>query len=337
MTTTDPTAGTPARRGKTAGTAVAEAPGKVNLTLEMLGRREDGYHELRSVVMPVSLFETVTVSERSDGAVTCETEGDGVDVSQLRSLPAEKQLCVKAVRAMQRALGRDGSRCGCDVRVVKRVPIGAGMGGGSADAAGVLACLRALWAPDIAEKDWLAAGAAVGSDVPALQLGGAVLMEGRGERVRRLFAPESGIPPMWLVALFPGECVSTKAVYEAFDRESGGSAFAAGDLTEGRDPCENCARSVRNGDAEACARALFNGLQDTVFRLHPSTERFCLALGEGGALGTLLSGSGSAVFGLARSRESAEAIRRSVPGEVWGKVLRTLPDGVMAAHGPLVP
>ena len=319
-------------------TASAEAPGKINLTLEILGRRPDGYHELRSIVSPVSLFESVTVTERDDGAVTCETEGDGVDVSALRGLPSEKHLAVKAARAMQRELGRDPSRCGCDIRIVKRVPIGAGMGGGSADAAGVLACLRALWAPDLPESRLLAAGAAAGSDVPALLLGGAVRMEGRGERVRRLLPPGASAPPMWLVAAFPGIPVSTPAVYAAWDSaRPAGSAPPSPPLTTGPDPCEYCARSVRNGDAEACARALFNGLQDIVFRLHPSTERFCLALRGGGALGTLLSGSGSAVFGLARSREGAEAIRRSLRGRIWCKVLRTLPDGVMAAHGPLVP
>ena len=311
-------------------TTTAEAPGKTNFTLEILGKRGDGYHDLRSVVMPVSLFESVTVSERDDGIVTCETAGDGVDVSSLRGLPAEKNLAAKAARAMQRALGRDAARSGCDIRIVKRVPIGAGMGGGSADAAGVLACLRALWAPDMPQDLYLAAGAAVGSDVPALQLGGAVLMEGRGERVRRLFPPSSGIPPMWIVAVFPGIEVPTQSVYAAWDA-------SPAPLTPRRDLCENCARSVRNGDAAACARVLFNGLQDTVFRLFPSTERFCLALRGGGALETLLSGSGSAVFGLAKSRESAEAIRRSVREKVWCKVLRTLPDGVMAAHGPLVP
>ena len=319
-------------------TATIEAPAKVNLSLEILGKRADGYHELRSVVMPVSLFESVTVSERRDGAVTCETVGDGVDVSELRALPAERQLAVRAVRAMQRELGRDPSRCGCDIRVVKRVPIGAGMGGGSADAAGVLACLKALWAPDLPENRFLAAGAAVGSDVPALQLGGAVLMEGRGERVRRILPPGASAPPMWLVAAFPGESVSTKAVYDACDGRDGGQGGERRPLlTSSRGSCENCARSVRNGDVEACARALFNGLQDIVFRLHPSTERFCLALREGGALGSLLSGSGSAVFGLARSRESAEAIRRGLRERIWCNVLQTLPDGVMAAHGPLVP
>ena len=180
-----------------------------------------------------------------------------------------------------------------------------------------------------------AVGAEVGSDVPAMMLGGAVLAEGRGERVKRLFPPRCGTPPMWLAAVFPGESVSTKSVFAAFDRDrADGSAPPR--LTPPPGLCDDCVRSVRNGDAAACARSLFNGLQDTVFRLYPSTERFCLALREGGALGTLLSGSGSAVFGLAKSRESAEAIRRALRGNAWIEVLQTLPDGVMAAHEPLV-
>ena len=184
-------------------TATIEAPAKVNLTLEILGSRPDGYHELRSVVMPVSLFEGVSVSTRADDAVTCETRGEGVDASELEGLPLERQLAVKAVRAMQRRLGRTGPGSGVDVRVAKRVPIGAGMGGGSADAAGVLACLRALWAPGMPEGELLAAGAECGSDVPAMLLGGAALMEGRGERVSRLLAPDEHPAPMWLVAVRP--------------------------------------------------------------------------------------------------------------------------------------
>lgn len=310
--------------------AACEAPAKVNLTLEILGRRPDGYHELRSVVMPVSLFETVEVRARSDAEVRVETVADGVDLTALDGMPPEKHLAAKAVRAMQRALGCPGR--GVDVRIVKRIPIGAGMAGGSADAAGVFACLRAMWAPDMPEADWLAAGASVGSDVPALQLGGAVLMEGRGERVSRLLGPDEHPAPFWLVAVFPGYSVSTKEVYAAADDPS-----AAGGLTADLGLWQTLARSVRHGDARAASGSLFNGLQNTVSHLHPPTSRFCSALREAGALGTLLSGSGSAVFGLAGSEEDARAIRRRLPREAWSKVLRTLPDGVMAAHGPLVP
>ena len=329
--------------------AACEAPAKVNLTLEILGRRPDGYHELRSVVMPVSLFETVEVRARADAEVRVETVADGVDLAALDGMSPEKHLAAKAVRAMQRALGCPGR--GVDVRIVKRIPIGAGMAGGSADAAGVLACLRAMWAPDMPEADWLAAGASVGSDVPALQLGGAVLMEGRGERVSRLLAPDEHPAPFWLVAVFPGYSVSTKEVYGALHAPEVASpksqvADPACDpatcdqergLTKAPALWQTLARSVRHGDARAASGSLFNGLQNTVSHLHPPTSRFCSALREAGALGTLLSGSGSAVFGLAGSEEDARAIRRRLPREAWSKVLRTLPDGVMAAHGPLVP
>ena len=331
--------------------AACEAPAKVNLSLEILWRRPDGYHELRSVVMPVSLFETVEVRARADAEVRVETVADGVDLAALDGMPPEKHLAAKAVRAMQRALGCPAR--GADVRIVKRIPIGAGMAGGSADAAGVLACLRAMWAPDMPEADWLAAGASVGSDVPALQLGGAVLMEGRGERVSRLLAPDEHPAPFWLVAVFPGYSVSTKEAYGLWDRSNpelanaaeggfepgtgGADALRTGDLTKPPSLWQTLARSDRHGDARAASGSLFNGLQNTVSHLHPPTSRFCSALREAGALGTLLSGSGSAVFGLAGSEEDARAIRRRLPREAWSKVLRTLPDGVMAAHGPLVP
>lgn len=307
-----------------------QAPGKVNLTLEILGKRPDGYHELRSILMPVSVYETVHVRMRTDGEVTLQTIGEnGIDCSELERLPMEKQLAYRAVVAMRRVCNRP--EAGCDIRIVKRIPIGAGMGGGSADAAGVLCALRAMWNPELPEEDYLAAGASIGSDIPALQLGGAVLMEGRGERVSRLLPPGAPSPkPFWLVVLHPGFPISTRSVYESVDAED----FC---LTQKAGFCENCTRSVCSGDVRAAATSLFNGLQRTVSRLYPKTEYFDTALGKGGAIATLLSGSGSAVFGLAESEEAAKQIQRSLPPNVWSNVVQTLPDGVMAAHGPLVP
>ena len=126
--------------------------------------------------------------------------------------------------------------------------------------------------------------------------------------------------------------MSTKEVYAAVDAPS-----AAGGLTAGPGLWQTLAHSVRHGDARAASGSLFNGLQNTVSHLHPPTSRFCSALREAGALGTLLSGSGSAVFGLAGSEDEAHAIRRRLPPGARSKVVQTLPDGVMAAHGPLVP
>ena len=304
---------------------VVQAPGKINLTLEVLGRRPDGFHDLRSVLLPVSLYETVEVEERADDAVTCRTAGEGVDVAALADLPLERHLAVKAVREMQRLCG---TTRGCDIRIVKRVPIGAGMAGGSADAAGAMTALHRLWGFAGRWEALVEAGASVGSDVPALLHGGAVLMEGRGERVSAVLRPDDKPPPpFWLVAVFPGYSVSTRQVFESWTPR----------LTAGADVCDNAISSVRNGDVRAACLTAYNGLQDTVNRLHPETERFCLALREGGALSALLSGSGSAVFGLAESRAHALRIQRSLPENVWSKVVSTLPDGVMAAHGFLMP
>ena len=306
-------------------TAVVHAPGKVNLTLEILAKRPDGFHDIRSLLMPVSLYDTVTVSERDDEAVTCQTEGEGVDVSELSSMPQERHLAVKALCAMQKLCGI--SR-GCDISIIKRIPIGAGMAGGSADAVGVMTALRHLWKPDVTQAALFEAGATVGSDIPALLHGGAVLMEGRGEKVSPVLDP--GVPspaPFWLVVVFPGFSVSTKKVYEN----------CAPRLTLRGDLCDNAISSVRNGDVRAACSWVYNGLQDTVNKLHPETERFCLALRNGGALSALLSGSGSAVFGLAENEAHALDIQKRLPKNVWSKVVSTLPDGVMAAHGFLMP
>ncbi len=306
-------------------TAVVESPGKINLTLEILGKRPDGYHDVRSIVLPVSLFETVEVTTRDDHVVTCVTKGEGVDVSGVNSLPTERNLAVRAVRAMQQLCGITR---GCDIRIVKRIPLGAGMAGGSADAAGVITALRTLWIPEIPCSDIEEVGASIGSDIPALIHGGAVLVEGRGERVSSISIPKKPAPALfWLVLAFPGFPVSTKEIYEN----------CRPGLTRDVDLCKNAVSSVRNGDVRAASRWVFNGLQDTVSRLYPETERFCLALRRGGALSTLLSGSGSAVFGLAEDRDHADRIQKSLPENVWSKVVSTLPDGVMAAHGPLTP
>ena len=305
---------------------VVDAPAKVNLSLELLGTRADGYHLLRSVLMPVSLYETVTAEEAD--AITCETAGDGVDVSELSTLPQERHLAVRAAEALRAAAG---VRAGARIHISKRVPIGAGMGGGSADAAGVLTALNELWGLRWPAARLAEVGATLGSDVPAMTLGGAVLLEGAGERVRRILAPDEHPAGFWLVAVFPGIPVSTKKIYE-----NGPSL-----LTSAPCLCDNLVAFVRSGDVHGASRCLFNGLERTAFALYPQTERFGLALRAAGALSCLLSGSGSAVFGLAESERHADEVRRRVESRLgaghWTRIMITLPDGVMAAHGPLVP
>lgn len=304
---------------------VVHAPGKINLTLEILARRPDGYHDIRSVLLPVNLFESVEVETRNDSLITCETTSEDIDLSPLQDLPLEKHLAVKAARAMQTLCG---TQQGCDIRITKRIPIGAGMAGGSADAVGVITALGQLWHYKGTWETLSQMASTIGSDIPALLHGGAVLMEGRGERVSPLLRPSDPTPnPFWIVALFPGYPVSTKKIYNS----------CIPHLTRTSDLCNNACTSVRIGDVQMASQTAFNGLQETVTQIHPETEYFCTVLRQCGALSSILSGSGSTVFGFAESQAHALAIQQRLPKHLWSKVLSTLPDGVMAAHGFLIP
>ena len=148
----------------------AEAYAKVTFTLEVFGKRADGYHALRSVVMPISLSDTLDIEAADDGAITSDTGYDD-------------DLCVKAARILRSSVSSLPSSLGATIHVAKRIPAGGGLGGGSADAAVVLRALNELWKVGLSREELAEVGAQVGSDVPALVLGGPVIMEGRGEKV----------------------------------------------------------------------------------------------------------------------------------------------------------
>lgn len=303
-----------------------DAPAKINLTLEILNRRPDGYHNLRSIMTPVSLYDTIRVTRRAEGdEIFCHTVGEGVDVNCLKNLPQERHLAVRAARTL---LETSGHREGLQINLTKRIPIGAGLGGGSADAAGTLLALNRLWNLNWSRERLAEIGSVIGCDVPAMVLGGAVFAEGTGTRVQRLLGEGERVrQPFWLVLIYPGIEVSTAKVFEKYESC----------LTAPPETMHSMRSFVRSGDVRGASRWLFNGLQKTIFELYPQAERFCLALREGGVLSSLPTGSGSAVFGLTENQQQAQQIRDTLGSDVWCRVLQTLPDGVTAAHGPLVP
>jgi len=306
-------------------------PAKVNLTLEILGRREDGYHFLRSIVMPVSIFETVMVTAREekhvDGGraspradVTCQTQSEGVDMSELMKMPLENQLAVKAMRALQKTVKQP--LCAVDIHVTKRIPIRAGMAGGSADAAGVLLALNDLWELKWSRERLAQVGATVGSDVAALTLGGVVCLEGVGERVTRLELGQNTIP-FWMVVVWPGFGMCTQRAYDAFDQRLDLSRPQSTSIDIDR-RYDAMLDALRAGDCERVGECLHNDFEEVVFALRPEIYDWHRRLKKAGAMGVLLSGSGSAVFGIVRSREEGERIREVLlwesPG-VWCKVV----------------
>ncbi len=190
-----------------------EAYAKVNYTLEVLGKRPDGYHALRSLVVPITLSDTLTIDATADGDLSSDT-----------GYPDD--LCLKAARVLRAAAGMP-SRGAC-IRALKRIPAGGGLGGGSADAAATLVALNELWSCGFQPEDLAELGARVGSDVPALVLSrfvGPVLMEGRGEVVTPLAAERAGLPSRHLVLVNPGVFCSTAEVFKRCrPRAAGASA-----------------------------------------------------------------------------------------------------------------
>lgn len=289
-----------------------EARAKINLTLEILGKRTDGYHELRSVVMPVSLTDTLTLTTTYAQVAMTLTVGPGVDVSKIGTV--DRNLAVRAARLMQE---RYRVNAGARIHIHKRIPIGGGLGGGSADAASVIRGLDELWHLNRPLDELMMLGAELGSDIPALVHGGAVVMEGRGEHVTCAFP--GGLPStcagFWLIIANPGIMCPTADVFRKF----------RGGLTPPPFILHNILSSIRTSDVSAAADALYNGLQQGVFESYPEVAQTATRLQEAGCLGVLLSGSGASVFGLARDEEHGQEICRSLGSDIWHVLARTCP------------
>ena len=285
------------------------AHAKVNFTLEVLGERPDGYHDLRSVVVPISLADEMTLEPADDVTLAFES------LKTLESLKAEDNLAVRAARLMQRVSGRTD---GVAITLVKKIPAGGGLGGGSADAAAVLNGLNEMWGLGIPRNELAALSAEIGSDVPALVLGDVVLMEGRGERVSWLEGPETS-GARWgsfhLVLANPGVFCSTPKIFKAFDAH----------LPNRPEILDNMRLAMQSGDGAAVARALQNDLAATATRLHPEIGAARRRLEEAGCLGASMSGSGATVFGIARDAAEAGRIARELQAEgLWSVAAETV-------------
>ena len=264
-----------------------EANAKVNFTLEVFGKRADGYHALRSVVMPISLSDTLDVEVTDDGSITSDTGYDD-------------DLCVKAARVLKnhRITESPNHRIeeGATIRVTKRIPAGGGLGGGSADAAAVLRALNELWKVGLSREELAEIGAQVGSDVPSLVMGGSVIMEGRGEKVTPLFNLQPST--FNLILVNPGVHSSTKEVYAACEARA----------LDGENLSAKMVAALGTGDVGKIAAALMNDLQPPAVKQHPEIADALVSLRTAGVIGAMMSGSGSSVFGLVENEAEARRI-----------------------------
>lgn len=275
------------------------APAKINWFLRVLSRRDDGYHEIVSVIQCVSLYDEISF-ERSGSIIV-----EGMDI------PPSENLVYRAAVALRRyASYRGGAR----ITVKKRIPIAAGLGGGSSDAACTLQGLNALWELGVPREDLQSIGSDIGSDVPFFFQAPLALVEGRGEKVTGYPARSS----LWLVLAKPAVGISSSWAYSAFDK-------VPSTLTKRSPDIKLFCRTLDERDVRTLARFLANDLESVVLGECPAVGEIKRLLLEHGAAASLMSGSGPTVFGVFGAREAAEkalgALRRFRP-----YVVRTLID-----------
>lgn len=255
---------------------------KLNLTLDILRKREDGYHDLRMVMQSIDLQDTVAVAPRREPGVAVAAD--------LPFLPrGEGNIAYKAAAQFFESAGLPLP--GLSISIQKKIPVCAGMAGGSSDGGAVLRVLRRLYAPDMPREQLEAVGALVGSDVPYCVRGGTALAEGRGEILRDL----PPLPPCWLVVCKPACSISTPELFSLVrTKRLRCHPDTAGLLA-----------ALERQDLEAAAHRFYNVFEDVLPRRYSQVFEIKSILLELGALASSMTGSGPTVFGLFRDREPA--------------------------------
>lgn len=266
---------------------------KVNLFLKVLGRRPDGYHELETILHTVGLSDEMEIVPTETGDIEVQMSlAEGVT----GDLPSREENTV--YRAARALLETGASNEGILIEVLKHIPVSAGLGGGSGNAAGALVALRDHWGLRLSRAEMLEMAATIGSDVPFCIQGGTMLASGRGEILTSLTDALAG----WFVLGISDRPLPTADVYAEWDERSPRAETnpAAMSLALGA------------GDIEEVASLLHNDLEAPAFRMRPELPAGKEALLEAGAFGALLSGSGPTVFGLCADEEQARAVAARV-------------------------
>lgn len=260
------------------------ANAKINLTLDILGTREDGYHEVAMIMQEISLHDTLSMGKINQGiSLTIVIEG------QQGTLPAdESNLCWKAAALVQKEYNLQE---GVEIHLTKRIPMAAGLAGGSADAAAVLKGMNHLFQLGMTEARLCELGARLGSDIPFCIMGGTMLATGRGEVLTRL----PSFPRLSVVLAKPPVGVSTAWAYKTYDAGYDGP----------HPDNEAMLEAIHGGDAHKAAGLLCNVLEGVTETEHPVIADYKRLMMEQGAMASMMSGSGPTVFGLVREKQQA--------------------------------
>ncbi len=257
---------------------------KINLTLDVLRKREDGYHELKMIMQTVSLFDSINIRKTS-GGISLKTN--------LKYLPTDRRNIAYA--AAELFLSQAGINEGVNINIKKTIPVAAGLAGGSSNAAAVLVGLNKMYGKIFTEEELCKMAEQLGSDVPFCIKGGCALCEGRGEILTSL--PD--LPPTTFLIAKPPLRVSTAEVY---------SNLKADKLTEHPDT-DGVIHAIMSGDRDSVAVRMFNVLETVTATQYPEIKRIKQEMIDFGAIGSVMSGSGPTVIGLFKDKKAANDAR----------------------------
>lgn len=270
------------------------APAKINLFLEVLNRRSDGYHNIETIFQTVSLYDKITIEPRRH-ALSLECSSNSVPQDR-------RNLVLKAAQLLRKKLGL---KSGAQIKLEKNIPAGAGLGGGSSDAAATLKGLLAVWKKRLGKKELLSLAYQLGADVPFFLYKGTAFASGIGERIEKL----SRVKPAWFVLIYPRFSVSTAVVYRHIHFP----------LTIKQKINRIKELLSRGFSSDKWAHCLYNRLEKQAIQLYPEILHIKNTLKSIG-FANLMSGSGSTIFILASSKDEAKRIRsrlKKYPWDTW--------------------
>jgi len=261
------------------------ANAKINLFLEVLDKRSDGYHNIETVFQSIDLHDTIIFKEKKSGiSINCDNKDLPLDSSNL------------IVRAYELLLKESGKSYGADIQLIKRIPIGAGLAGGSADAGATLIGLNELWKLGYDINDLIELGKKLGADVPFCMIGGTAIGKERGDLITRL----KPLSDVYVVVANPGFEVSTAWAYKS---------LADLGLTRNRKNDNIIIEKINEGNILAVAENLYNAFEEIVIKKYPIVAEIKSDMISLGALGALMTGSGPTVFALTEDIAIAQNIK----------------------------
>lgn len=269
-------------------TLTLKALAKINLGLDVLGKRDNGYHDVRMVMQTIYLYDNVTLTKTKEHGIQVETN--------LSYLPVdENNIAYKAAKIL---IDEFGIQDGVHIKLDKHIPVAAGMAGGSSNAAAVLVGMNRLFELGLSQKKLMERGVLLGADVPYCVMRGTALAEGIGE----VLSPLPPLPKCYVLIAKPAISVSTKVVYEALD---------AKEIVEHPD-IDGVIKGLENQDIKKIASSMGNVLESVTIERYPIIEKIKDAMKEAGALNAMMSGSGPTVFGIFDDRKVAREAQQKL-------------------------